>query len=249
MANNPPSIKTNMKIALAQVKSLTGNIEANIRVHQEWVKKAVRAEAELIVFPELSLTGYEPRLARELAIEVGDDRLEVFQNLSDRHRIVIAVGAPVDSNSGIQIGMLIFQPGRPRVHYAKQMLHKDELAFFTSGNRQVLIEVGSHQIAPAICYESTFMSHAEEAVKLGAEVYLASVAKSQDGVMRAVNHYAAVARELRIPVLMVNNIGFNDNFTSAGQSAVWNTKGVLIDQLPADQESLLVYTLSEGVRE
>ena len=182
-------------------------------------------------------------MARELAIEVGDHRLGVFQNLSDRHRIVIAVGAPIYNNSGIQIGMLIFQPGRPRVLYAKQMLHEDEMAFFTPGNRQILIESGGHQIAPAICYESTFMSHAEEAVKLGAQVYLASVAKSEEGVRRSAQHYAEVAKRFAIPVLMVNSIGLNDNFVNAGQTAVWNIKGVLIDQLPTDQEGLLVYIM------
>ena len=72
---------------------LRAAIGSNIERHQSLIEAAVALGAETIVFPELSLTGYEPLLAKELAMDVGDCRLDVFQTLSDTGRITIGVGS------------------------------------------------------------------------------------------------------------------------------------------------------------
>ena len=67
-----------MKLAVAQTKPEAGNIEKNIEIHKSLIASAVANKVDLIVFPELSLTGYEPSLAKQLATDQNDHRLDVF---------------------------------------------------------------------------------------------------------------------------------------------------------------------------
>lgn len=230
-----------MKIGLAQIKPFKGDIQQNILLHLEWIEKAVKEDVDLIVFPELSLTGYEPEFAKELALDADDLRLNVFQNFSDQNEISIALGAPTQAENGILISMLIFQPKKTRKIYSKQMLHSDELPFFIEGTEQIIINQNDIQIAPAICYESLQTNHASAAKELGANLYLASVAKSQKGIDKAFIHFPKIAQEFEMPVLMVNTVGFCDNFMSAGQSAVWSSKGELLSNLDSKDQGLLIY--------
>jgi predicted amidohydrolase len=230
-----------MKLSIAQLKPVKGNISANIEKHRKLINLAVSLDAAAIFFPELSLTSYEPELAKELATNLDDRRLTLFQETSDRHTITIGVGLPTKSPAGIRISMLIFQPNQVRQTYSKQQLHSDELPYFVAGNGQLLVTVDAMSIAPAICYESLQPDHSDHACKLGAQIYLASVAKSQNGVDKAMIHYPEVAKKYAMPVLMSNSVGFCDNFMSAGQSSVWTKRGLLVDQLDQDAEGILVF--------
>ena len=80
-----------MKIALAQTKPVKGDVSANIQTHINFIELAIKAGASAIFFPELSLTGYEPELAKELKMEVSDSRLEIFQDLCDSDNISIGL--------------------------------------------------------------------------------------------------------------------------------------------------------------
>ena len=68
-----------MKIGAVQLQSITGDISSNLTKHLEFIKVAVAQDADLVFFPELSLMGYEPKLARSLATEKTDSRLDVIQ--------------------------------------------------------------------------------------------------------------------------------------------------------------------------
>ena len=70
-----------MKIAIAQTRTIKGNISANIEAHKKFIDLALTLNAEAIFFPELSLIGYEPELANELATNQNDSRLDTFQNI------------------------------------------------------------------------------------------------------------------------------------------------------------------------
>jgi len=85
-----------MRIAISQIESIKGNIEKNIENHLKWIEKAIQNNADLVIFPELSLTGYEPGLAGSLATNQDDTRLDKMQSLSDMNRITIGVGLPID---------------------------------------------------------------------------------------------------------------------------------------------------------
>ncbi|UOB19308.1 carbon-nitrogen hydrolase family protein [Abyssalbus ytuae] len=230
-----------MKVSVAQIKPNKGNIQENIKIHKKWIELAISEDTDFIVFPELSLTGYEPELAKELAIEKNDSRLDGFQKLSDMNNITIGLGMPTKSDFGILISMIIFQPGQVRKVYSKQKLHSDETPYFIEGNEQLILTVKDIKIAPAICYESLQKEHSESANKFGMEIYLASVAKSQKGIKKAFIRYPEIATRFSVPVLMSNSIGFCDNFISSGQSAVWNEKGELLERLENDKEGLLIF--------
>lgn len=232
-----------MKICLAQIKSDKGNIKSNIKNHKKWIDIAIAENADVIVFPELSLTAYEPKLAMELATEQNDARLDDFQKTCDQHKITIGIGLPTKSESGISISMVIFQPNTSRKTYSKQILHSDEKPYFTEGSNEVVLEINKTKIALAICYESLQFEHGEKAKKSGADLYLASVAKSKGGIEKALTYFPETANTLSMPILMVNCIGYCDNFESAGQSSIWSENGTLIGQLDNKNEGLLLYDL------
>ena len=230
-----------MKICIAQTKPIKGDITANIEAHIRFIEGALTFNSEAIFFPELSLTGYEPELAKDLAIHLNDDCLDIFQLISNKSRIIIGLGIPLISESQIRISMVIFEPNQERQIYSKQQLHSDELPYFESGVEQVIIKAKNTHIAPAICFESLQLEHAEKAYKLGANVYLASVAKPANGVEKAFKHYPLVAKQYVMPVLMANCVGFCDNFLSVGQSSVWTKDGILVGKLDDKTEGILVY--------
>jgi len=230
-----------MKIAIAQLQPLKGAIESNIAQHKKLIQLAVKNQADAIFFPELSVTSYEPELAKQLVLQKDDSIFSSFQEISDQHNLLIGVGAPTPSASDIYISLLIFQAFAPITIYHKQQLHEDELPFFVSGNEQLIIQIKKESIAPAICYESLQANHAAQAVDLGATIYLASVAKAQKGIEKAKAHYPQIAKQYQLPVLMANCVGSCDNFVGAGQSAVWNTKGEMISQLSPQQEGIIIY--------
>ena len=230
-----------MNIAIAQIKPVKGDIPANIEKHSKFIELASILNTDFIFFPELSLTGYEPELAVKLAVNKNDKRFDVLQQMSDQKIISFGVGVPTITQNGICISMIVFQPKQPRILYSKQQLHEDELPYFKNGNEQILITLKNQKIAPAICYESLQMNHADEAVKLGAQIYAASVAKSQNGINKAYAHYPNIAKKYKIPVLMSNCIGECDNFVSAGLSSVWNKEGELILQFDQQEEGIIIF--------
>jgi predicted amidohydrolase len=113
-------IPKKMKICMAQTRPVTGDIEQNIARHKVFVQTAVSHHANFIIFPELSLTGYEPTLAQALAIQPDDSRLDVFQTLADDRQITIGVGAPTQNQPRPCISLIIFRPHQPRHTYSKQ---------------------------------------------------------------------------------------------------------------------------------
>lgn len=233
------SKKTNpMRICVAQTRPIAGDIGQNVERHKPFVNVAVATGADVLIFPELSLTGYEPDLANALATTPDDNRFDLFQQLSDATRITLGVGIPLRSNSGILISLLIFQPNQPRQVYSKQYLHADEEPYFVPGQAPTFLIAPT--LALAICYELSVPEHLTDAVKNGATIYVASVAKSASGVERAVEQLTEIAQTYSMTVLMANSVGPCDNFIAAGKSSVWNNKGVLVGQLDEYNEGVLI---------
>lgn len=229
-----------MNSCVAQTRPATGDIQRNVAGHKALISLAVSAGADAILFPELSLTGYEPELAGALATSLDDSRFNDFQILSDDNRITIGVGMPIRSKPGILIGMLLFQPGQPRHLYAKQHLHTDEYPYFVQGQQPVFLERNKHKTALAICYELSVPIHSQTAYQQGADLYIASVAKSREGVEKAAGHLSGIARTYSMTVLMANSVGLCDHFMAGGQSAIWNSQGQLVGQLNDTNEGILL---------
>ena len=238
-----------MKICLAQIKSIKGDLTQNIPIHLDGIQRAIEWGTDLIIFPELSLTGYEPSLAKELAKDLEDSIFNVFQEKADKNNISIVVGMPIKRKGGIVIGMLIFQPLVPRMLYAKQILHADELPFFEAGDNQVFIDVKEYKIAFGICYEALQRKHFLTAKQANATLYIASVSKPEKAMVKAYDHFVSISKEFSIPVLMVNNVGFSDDFMAIGKSAAWNFNGEMIGQLPSSHAALLLADLKRNIAE
>lgn len=232
-----------MKISIAQTRPIKGDITTNIEAHKRLIDVAISHKSDAIFFPELSITGYEPELAKDLASDQSDKRFDAFQKLANQG-ITIGIGMPTWAGPDVRISMIVFQPGRPPQTYSKQYLHSDELPYFTKGEGQLLLNLEGEKITPAICYESLLDEHSNRASACGATVYLASVAKPEGGIQKALVHYPEIAKRHNMAVLMANCVGPSDNFESVGQSGVWNNKGELLAQLDDHSEGLLTYDTS-----
>jgi predicted amidohydrolase len=236
-----------MKLALAQTKPVTGNISANIIAHGQFILNAVTLGADAIFFSELSLTGYEPALAGALAIVPTDARLKLFQELSSQHKITIAVGAPLKTQAGIIISVLIFQPGQSVLVYGKQHLHPDEEPWFVPGISLQPISINDCRVGLAICYELSVEEHFTNMKSTKPDVYVASVAKFSKGIEPSYRRLATIA-STGLYTLFVNAVGTADNGICSGGSAVWNKKGELLASLNAHREGLLIFdTVTESI--
>jgi predicted amidohydrolase len=235
-----------MRICAAQLAAVRGDIAANVARHVAFAELASSRNADLVLFPELSLTGYEPALASDLATDAGDPRLDALQALADARRIIIVAGLPTRSGSGPRISLIVFRPLERRLTYSKQRLHADELSWFSSGDEQLVIDAGGHRLAPAICFESLQPEHAAAVADLGADTYVASVAKPHRSVVVAHQHYPAIARRHSMIVLMANCVGPCDDFIAAGRSAAWTERGRLAAELPDRDEGIVVIDTTTG---
>ncbi len=229
-----------MKIGVAQIGPVAGDISINVDRHRKLIDLAVSDGADLLVFPELSLTGYEPALADKLATDPNDRCFDVFQNISDDHGISIAVGAPLRCADGICISLIVLQPGSTRQVYSKQHLHRDEEPFFVPGPASDGLIGESSKIALAICYELSVPIHAANASKNGAQIYVASVAKAVGAMDKAMARLAEIAREHSMMVLVSNCIGASDGCRWGGRTSAWNNQGDLLAQMDDATEGIIV---------
>jgi len=164
---------------------------------------SARAErADVIVFPELSLTGYEPTLASRLVCDPDGREFLRFQRIVNETNMVIGVGMPTRNPNGICISMVLFQPRQNKLIYSKRYLHSDEEPFFVTGDNLSPLTFSEMKIAPAICYEISIPEHAAHAIADGANIYLASVNKSVNRIDDALQRLGDIASGYSIPVLM-----------------------------------------------
>jgi predicted amidohydrolase len=233
-----------MKICIAQTRAVKGDIKANLANHKKSIELAAAHGAKMIIFPELSLTGYEPDLANTLATNKDDERFNELQQVSDEKNIVIGAGIPVRSDKGVQIGMILFRPFQSRQTYFKQYLHPDEEPYFMKGPPQKVLDGVNDHIALAICYEISVPEHTQRAYENGAKIYVASVAKTAGGMEKAFGTLAATAKKYSMVVLVSNCVGECEGKEAGGRSAIWNDKGILLEQLNDKDEGIIIFDTS-----
>jgi predicted amidohydrolase len=233
-----------MRIGAVQSRPFQGDVRANVARHKQFIELAAENGADGVFFPELSLTGYEPALARELAVGSVDTALSELQRMSDTNRITVGVGLPTRSGGGVCISLALLQPDMPTQIYSKHYLHPDEEPFFVPGRNIASITINDAKVAPAICYEISIPEHAARASAEGAAVYVASVAKFVSGIDRALQRLAEIAGNYAITVLMANCVGVCDGCDCAGRTSIWNHEGELLRQLSHADEGLLIFDTS-----
>ena len=94
-------------VTVAQTIPKKQNVKRNINDHIKFASLAAEYKTDLVLFPEMSLTGYERELAEEQAFTQNDHRLIELQNLSVKENIVIVAGAPVKIDSRLFIASIM----------------------------------------------------------------------------------------------------------------------------------------------
>lgn len=208
---------------------------------------ASREQAQVVVFPELSLTGYELDLASDLAFSEKDPRLAALVEAASSCSVTLIVGAPVRIGSRrpkLQIGAFIVSPDGTVGLYTKHRLGAfspdascdgtvppAEATFFHPGRRQPLVRFGGNTAAVAVCADTGQPSHPRAAAKRGATAYLASmfVIPSEYERESAILRSHAVRHSMK--VAFANFGGPSGGLASAGRSAIWSERGEPLAQL------------------
>lgn len=228
-----------MIISLAQVQPKYGDVSYNLASQETFIRQAAALGSEMILFPELSITGYEPTLAGKLATRVDDERFQVFQELADQLHITIITSAPLQSTEGITISLLIYQTGTSPQVYSKQYLHSDEEPYFVAEKCNYTLESES-KIGLAICYELSVDEHIQSYLQEGLDLYMTSAAKTEKGCKDGHERLSKLASQYNIMTLFVNCVGPCDGVNCSGQSAAWNRHGNQIGILSSNTEGLLL---------
>ena len=230
-----------MRIAVAQIEAIRGDVVKNLENHLRWIEEAIQHKADMVVFPEMSVTGYEPDLAENLATNQDDARLDEIQALSDTNGITIGVGLPTKDEGNTFVSMVIFRPNQERITYSKQYLYPPEESIFKAGKNPLVLPFETEIVSPAICYETTNGAHCEFAKRNKATVYVASVLSSVNGIENELKILSDIAKNNNLITFMANYVGQSGGYECAGRSSVWNEHGKLIAQLGGKEEGLLIF--------
>ncbi|WP_285428924.1 carbon-nitrogen hydrolase family protein [Pseudomonas sp. lyk4-R2A-8] len=240
---------TALTLAAAQTISIPGDVPANIQRHLAFMQAAAQQGAQLLVFPELSLTGYELSLAERLAITPDAVQLRPLREKARDLRLTAVVGMPIrpSPDADVMIGALVLGADGSLAVYAKQHLHPGEEVAFVAGPGGEALKLGGEQIALAVCADFTHASHPRAAAHAGASVYAAAVLISEGGYAKDCAQLQGYAAEHGLLVLMANHGGPSGGWASAGRSAVWAADGQLLAAVPGVGEALLVARRDNGV--
>ncbi|MBB5850906.1 carbon-nitrogen hydrolase family protein [Amycolatopsis umgeniensis] len=214
-----------MRVATVQPFTVPADLSANIAEHARLLRIA---EADLGVFPELSLTGLEfEALAADpgLWLAQDDPRLEPLRDACRARRVHAVIGLPLVEDGRRYIGSLVLGPdGETVATYAKRNLHNSEEELFDAGDRQVIIDVGGKRLGLAICLDAANPDHSRELAEVGAEVYVLSALFS-DGQEQRLLDQVGVAAGHGMWVVLSQYSGKTGGMAAFGGSGVWKPGG------------------------
>lgn len=214
-------------IAAAQSISVPGDVQTNVQAHLRMVQTAARHGVQWLVFPELSLTGYELAAMPGLVLHAEHALLDPLREAARESGMAITVGAPVATGAALPaIGAITLAPNGQHGVYCKYHLHDGETAWASPGlDATHLQHCAGTPIASAICADTNHPSHAHSAAQAGARVYAAGVLTSEKGHAAEAPMWADYARQHRMLVLIANHGGPSGGYVSAGKSGIWDTDG------------------------
>ncbi|MCE3607393.1 carbon-nitrogen hydrolase family protein [Massilia sp. P8910] len=231
-----------LRYAAAQSASVPLDIAANVVRHLAFIDTASEAGVQLLVFPELSLCGYELAGMGACALKADDGRLAPLRERALKAKMTVVVGAPLANAGALPgIGAITFHPdGRTSV-YRKHFLHAGEERHVTAGSAiSQLHEVRGVKVALAICADTGQQQHAHAAAVAGAELYVAGSLISAGGYGKDTTQLVGYAKLFRMGVLMANHAHASGGYESAGRSAIWESGGELIIAAPGPGEMLVI---------
>ena len=244
-----------LRIAIAQIDTLVGDADHNA---ERVIAHARRARdelgAHLVVFPELTLTGYPPEdlLLRPSMIRWCRDALERVRAEVDG--IDVVLGLPWQDGAGLHNAAVVLRDGEVIARYAKMRLPNyavfDEKRYFVAGRRPTVFECRGRRVGLTICEDIWDPEPARRAREAGAELLVNINAspfhrgKQQERIATLGQRVA----ETGLPIVYVNLVGGQDELVFDGRSIVVDAAGEVVWQGPAFAETLAVveYPLPTG---
>ena len=237
---------TTITIAAAQTIPFDGDVRKNIETHEKLIALAADKKVDVILFPEMSLTGYDLSHGQELAFTIYDERIKPIMLLAEKHNIIVIAGVPLQMDSNLYIGALIISPDRSISPYAKHHVHATEKKVFKPGHLNPKIYFGDEQASIAICADITHSSHAGNAASSGSTLYLASVFITPEGIEKESALLKGYARKHKMAVAMANYGGESGGIQSGGKSAIWSDTGSKVVAMEGNGEGLVIAKKENG---
>jgi len=237
-----------LRIAAAQSASKPGDVAANVAHHRKFIDAATKAKVQLLVFPELSLTGYDLAALAANALTPDDARLEPLRENARATGMTIVAGAPLVNPNGMPfIGAIAFHPDGRHTSYRKHFLFPGEDKFAAPGGAvSQLIDVRGVPVALAVCADTLNQQHPHAALIAGATLYVAGSVIVPEGYAHQVDLLSRYAKMFSFGVLLANHAFETGGYTSAGRSAAWLPGGELLVAADGQGELLVIADEDSG---
>ena len=234
-----------ISIVLAQIDLIVGDITGNTERILEYCERAKdESDADLIVFPELSISGYPPE---DLLLHSGLKRriTEAMESIKRNVRgIAVLVGFPEYTQDHIFNSCVVYYNNKELIRYRKHALPNysvfDEKRYFTSGDETAVFELHGTKIGINICEDIWYSQPACQAKLAGAEliVVINGSPYQKDGQnLRELTIKKRIS-EVKIPIIYLNLVGGQDELIFDGASFVMNVEGEVTYRAPAFEETI-----------
>lgn len=239
-------MKEEFKIALAQFPCRIGNKQYNINKMAKYTEKAKRQKASIIIFPEMSLTGYTTRdLTYELAEEIPSQSTEKIGKIAKKENLYIIYGMPERSEKGKAIlhnTAVLIGPNGYVGKYRKMHLptHSvfEEKRYFRLGYQTPVFETSMGKIGMTICYD-IFFPEITRALRLQGAKFIVCISASP-AVRKKFFETLTTARAIENTCFLayVNLVGIENGLQFWGGSRLINPSGHIIAQSKYDEEDI-----------
>jgi predicted amidohydrolase len=242
-----------VNIALAQLSPRLRGTEANIETMREVVSG--RPEADLIVFPELYLSGYVLDGIEDLAVRPDGPELQNVADIARESSTALIFGAPEHVESGVaNSAFCVGEHGKVSAVYRKvQLFGGDESDAFVAGDELLVVELCGVKIGLMICFDVEFPEVARALARGGAELLVTISANMEPFGNDHAVFCSARALENGLPHFYVNQVGQVGNLNFVGGSTAVSPDGETYAQAGFPQEEILdvslVFPVKSSVRE
>lgn len=233
-----------LHIAVAQPPCTAGAVAANAVAHAEAVRAA---KARVVVFPELSLTGYE--LDAD-PVCVTDGVLRPIVEACAQTGSIAVVGAPVQEDGRRFIAALRIDGGGATVAYRKAHLGGEEEARFAPGDGPAAVEVDGWRLGMAICKDTGVARHTAATAALGVDVYVAGLVHGRDELDEQDARGRRIAAACRSYVAFASFAGATGGGydATAGKSTIWAPDGSVVARAGAAPGDIARAHLTRALR-
>jgi NAD+ synthase (glutamine-hydrolysing) len=235
-----------MRLALAQINTTVGDLDGNRDLILDRLEEAKAASADLVLFPELAVTGYPPEdlLLRPGFVRAAEESLAAIARAT--HGIVALVGAPYFDRDLFN-ACAICAAGEVKALYRKRFLPNygvfDEDRYFAPARDLLLLEHGGTLIGPTICEDMWQPGPPATDLALAGAQLLTNISASPFHVGRDREReemFATRARDNSCFVAFCNSVGGQDELIFDGHSLVLDEEGHVLARAPGFEEALLV---------